>query len=209
MNDNPRPRNSRPRPRNLKPRNLDPRDHLPTGSWNPFAAPTPQTAANGLPPTPGTTSGGGGVTSGGGGGGVLDEFVGNDGRGPHEGEAGGLDQRVLNPAREFRCYSEHATDLRMIDLRRVNGSFTALPYHYLETLDFRPSEGIVMRFSMATAKITGYRLHAMYRALLGYRVGFVQALGDHFMPLAEEMADGEDGEPVVEGIAIETAAPGN
>ncbi|MEM7625878.1 MAG: hypothetical protein AAF333_09630 [Planctomycetota bacterium] len=113
----------------------------------------------------------------------------------------------MNPAQEFECYSEHATDLRMIDLRQVNGSFTALPYHYLETVDFLPSEGIVMKFSMATVKITGYRLHAVYRALLGYRVGFVQALGNHFMPLATDVADGEDGEPAVEGIAIETTTP--
>ncbi|MEM6259419.1 MAG: hypothetical protein AAGI37_14140 [Planctomycetota bacterium] len=88
----------------------------------------------------------------------------------------------------------------MLDLRQVNGSFTALPYHYLETVDFLPSEGIVLTYPMCKVRITGYRLHAIYRALTGFRVGYIQALGNHFMP---PRLDDEDGEPAVEGIAIE------
>ncbi|MEO0514742.1 MAG: hypothetical protein AAF086_05535 [Planctomycetota bacterium] len=202
MNDNPRPR--KPHPRNPRKNN----NHLNAGSWNPFAGIKPHQAVNGVSmaagQSPQQNSVGGVETSGGsgtsGGGGVLEEFVGNQGRSPYDGEVGGLDQRALNPAQEFQCYSEHATDLRMIDLRQVNGAFTALPYHYLETVDFIPTDGIVMKFSMATVKITGCRLHEVYRALLGYRVGFIQAVGNHFMPLIDD----EDGEPAVEGIAIET-----
>lgn len=114
------------------------------------------------------------------------------------------------------CYSEHGGELRMLDLRQVNGSFTALPYHYLETVDFVPSDGIVLKFPMCKVKITGYRLHAIYRGLLGFRIGYIQALGNHFMPPPPEPPegltpggqmgfDGEDGEPAVEGIAIEMA----
>ncbi|MEM1353890.1 MAG: hypothetical protein AAGH88_03300 [Planctomycetota bacterium] len=103
------------------------------------------------------------------------------------------------------CYLEYQTELRMLDLRQVNGSFTALPYHYLETVDFLPSEGIVLTYPMCKVKITGYRLHAIYRALTGFRVSYIQALGNHFMPLGGMESDGEDGEPVVEGIAIETS----
>lgn len=123
------------------------------------------------------------------------------------------------------CYSEHGGDLRMLDLRQANGSFTALPYHYLETVDFVPSEGIVLTYPMCKVKISGYRLHVLYQGLLGFRIGFIQALGNHFMPSPSPpppppeapevttrgsgvpgVAYDEDGEPAVEGITIEMAA---
>lgn len=75
------------------------------------------------------------------------------------------------PARQHGCYSEHATDLRMLDLHLVDGDRVAFPYHFLEEIRYSPSNGITLVFSGCRVEVGGSSLETIYRGLLGHRIG--------------------------------------
>lgn len=69
----------------------------------------------------------------------------------------------------------------MLELRRKDGSVTALGYAWLERAEFDPSEGITLRFTGQTVKIIGSNLNAearphvhLYDGIVRHRVPWLQ-----------------------------------
>lgn len=69
----------------------------------------------------------------------------------------------------------------MLELRRKNGSVTALGYSWLERVDFDTSSGIVLRFAAGLVTIRGRNLNAEIRpqlrlldGLLRHRIVWIQ-----------------------------------
>ena len=72
---------------------------------------------------------------------------------------------------EHKCYTEMPIHVAMIDLQLENGDHVALPYHYLEEVQFNPSTGIKMFFNEREVTITGRNLQPIYAGLTGHRIG--------------------------------------
>jgi hypothetical protein len=69
----------------------------------------------------------------------------------------------------------------MLELRRKDGSITALGYAWLERADFDPSEGIVLKFTGQTVRLSGCNLNSevrphlrLYDGLVRHRVPWLQ-----------------------------------
>lgn len=69
----------------------------------------------------------------------------------------------------------------MLELRRKDGSMTALGYAWLERADFDPSEGITLKFTGQTVRISGCNLNSevrpqlrLYDGLVRHRVPWLQ-----------------------------------
>ncbi len=143
---------------------------------------------------------------------ILDELAGQTGRNGQPYELAGepdesdgiVDAHDPSDAVEtFACHSQHATDLRMLDLRLLDGTRRALPYHYLEAIEFDPSAELILVFPQCRIRVSGYRLHAVYAALLGHRVGYLRALGKAALPdvdAASKSVDDGLGEAVIASI---------
>lgn len=65
----------------------------------------------------------------------------------------------------------------MLDLVLVAGQRVALPYSTLLKVEFDPTKGIALHFSTDEVTITGYRLEALYRAIVQHRAREVKELG--------------------------------
>lgn len=75
------------------------------------------------------------------------------------------------------CFTEMPIAVAMLDLHLADGSRLALPYHYLEAIDFilSPASEIKLTFPTKSVQIKGHNLHSLYMALTGHRVGRVEA----------------------------------
>jgi len=69
----------------------------------------------------------------------------------------------------------------MLELRRKDGSITSLGYAWLERADFDPSEGITLKFTGQTVRLTGCNLNSevrphlrLYGGLVRHRVPWLQ-----------------------------------
>lgn len=62
----------------------------------------------------------------------------------------------------------------MLDLRLKTGRFKALPYSYITSIDFDPSETLEIFVSDQHIKIRGRNLHKLYSYLLRHKVTFIQ-----------------------------------
>ena len=69
-----------------------------------------------------------------------------------------------------------------IEFRRKDGSIIAYPYHWLGPAEFNPSEGITLKFGVATVKITGRNLNAQIRPNVRLFVSFRQACNSFGRP---------------------------
>lgn len=91
----------------------------------------------------------------------------------------------------------------MLELRRRDGSITALGYGWLERADFDPSEGIILHFGGKSVKITGQNLNAesrpnvrLFSGIVRHRVPWVQEAGE------AEAIQAPKGATVVEQLEI-------
>lgn len=90
-----------------------------------------------------------------------------------------------------------------LELRRKDGSIIAYPYHWLGPAEFNPSEGITLKFGVATVKITGRNLNAQIRpnvrlfsGLMRQRVIWIQE-ADRAAAMAAER-----GAVIIDSIAV-------
>ncbi|MEM6504042.1 MAG: hypothetical protein AAF711_01100 [Planctomycetota bacterium] len=79
-----------------------------------------------------------------------------------------------------RCYSAHATQLTMLDLRLLSGGRHGLPYHYLEEVTMPSEDLLELVFLKKKVRVTGMRLEPIYQALLGHRVGYLMEADPRF-----------------------------
>ncbi|QDT53876.1 hypothetical protein Pan44_19020 [Caulifigura coniformis] len=68
-----------------------------------------------------------------------------------------------------------------LELRRRNGNITALPYAYLQKIEFNPSQGLFLTFAGDRFKIEGRNLNAevkpgvkLFEGLCRHKVTFIQ-----------------------------------
>jgi hypothetical protein len=65
----------------------------------------------------------------------------------------------------------------MLDLVLVAGQRIALPYSTLLKVEFDPTKGIALHFSTDEVTISGYRLEALYRAIVQHRAREIKESG--------------------------------
>jgi hypothetical protein len=64
--------------------------------------------------------------------------------------------------------------IAMLDIRATGRDAVALPYSYLEMVQFNPSEGIVLNFATSEVRIEGRCLTALYDTLVQQSVEYMQ-----------------------------------
>jgi hypothetical protein len=62
----------------------------------------------------------------------------------------------------------------MLDVRATVREFVALPYTYLEMVQYNPSDGILLTFATCEVRITGCKLDDLYTGFVQHMVEFVQ-----------------------------------
>lgn len=121
---------------------------------------------------------------------VLDKYTGNQ-------------DRQDDSSTQHACYSEHATDLRMLDIQLANGDRVALPYHFLERVEYNPSKGFDLVFSTCRVVVVGSRLEPVYRGLLGHRVGYLAQVIESPAAVPHRLKESEnDSVPLIRNISI-------
>ncbi len=88
------------------------------------------------------------------------------------------------------CFTEMPIAVAMLDLHLADGSRLALPYHYLEAIDFTlsPASEIKLTFPTKSVQIKGHNLHPLYTALIGHRVGRIDAAANQQFGKTESSA---------------------
>jgi hypothetical protein len=64
--------------------------------------------------------------------------------------------------------------IAMLDIRATGRDAVALPYSYLEMVQFDPSVAIVLTFTTCEVRIEGHCLPALYDALVQHSVEYMQ-----------------------------------
>jgi hypothetical protein len=64
--------------------------------------------------------------------------------------------------------------IAMLDIRATGRDAVALPYSYLEMVQFNPSEAMVLTFAACEVRIEGHCLPALYDALVQHSVEYMQ-----------------------------------
>jgi hypothetical protein len=64
--------------------------------------------------------------------------------------------------------------IAMLDIRATGRDAVALPYSYLEMVQFNPSEALVLTFAACEVRIEGHCLPALYDALVQHSVEYMQ-----------------------------------
>jgi hypothetical protein len=68
----------------------------------------------------------------------------------------------------------HSGAVIMLDIRATGRNAVALPYSYLEMVQFNPSVALVLTFATCEVRIIGHRLPELYHALLRQAVEYIQ-----------------------------------
>jgi len=114
------------------------------------------------------------------------------------------EQGAIDNCGAFGCLRGVRERAIMLELRRKNGSVTALGYSWLERVDFDPSTGIVLRFAGGKVTIRGRNLQAEIRphlrlldGLLRHRIVWIQEADEPSLLRADRHAT------VVERIEVD------
>jgi hypothetical protein len=62
----------------------------------------------------------------------------------------------------------------MLDIRATGRDAVALPYSYLEMVQYNPSVAIVLTFATCEVRIEGHRLQPLYESLVRHEVEYLQ-----------------------------------
>jgi hypothetical protein len=62
----------------------------------------------------------------------------------------------------------------MLDIRATVGDFIALPYNFLEMVQYNPSDAMLLTFAACEVRIEGRNLFELYTSLVQHRVEYVQ-----------------------------------
>jgi hypothetical protein len=68
----------------------------------------------------------------------------------------------------------HARVVPMLDIRATGRNAIALPYLYLEMVQYNPSVALVLTFSTCEVRIEGHCLSSIYENLVEHAVEFIQ-----------------------------------
>lgn len=113
------------------------------------------------------------------------------------------DNREAPDIRQHGCYSAHATDLRMLDVRLADGTHVGLPYHYLNEIRYTASERFTLEFATCRITVDGLRLDPIYQALLFNRVGYLSVSdAAPTASFAESVYSGGGGEARIRAISV-------
>jgi hypothetical protein len=83
----------------------------------------------------------------------------------------------------------------MLDIRATVGQYVALPYTYLEMVQFDPSNALLLTFAVCEVRIEGRNLFDLYSALVQHRVEYIQENDAKYEQAAEKW-------PFIERIEI-------
>ena len=64
----------------------------------------------------------------------------------------------------------HARVVAMLDIRATGRNAVALPYSYLEMVQYNPSVALVLTFATCEVRIEGHRLSPIYEDLVQHAV---------------------------------------
>lgn len=74
----------------------------------------------------------------------------------------------------------------MLDVRATVREFVALPYTYLEMVQYNPSEGILLTFATCEVRIKGSKLDDLYTGFVQHMVEFIQENDAKYEPSADQ-----------------------
>jgi len=82
----------------------------------------------------------------------------------------------MNKENEIRpsYKTSHSNPPPMLDIRATVREFIALPYTYLEMVQYNPSDAILLTFATCEVRIEGQRLDDLYTNLVQHVVEFIQ-----------------------------------
>lgn len=91
--------------------------------------------------------------------------------------------------------------IAMLDIRATGRDAVAMPYSYLEMVQYNPSVALVLSFATCEVRIEGHRLPALYEALVQHSVEYIQE-----NDIKYEQPD--DKHPFIERIEIKPLSQG-
>jgi len=62
----------------------------------------------------------------------------------------------------------------MLDIHAMAGDCIALPYNFLEMVQYNPSDAMLLTFAVCEVRIEGHSLASLYTALVQHRVEYIQ-----------------------------------
>ncbi|MGH7988897.1 MAG: hypothetical protein ACREDS_01695 [Limisphaerales bacterium] len=62
----------------------------------------------------------------------------------------------------------------MLDIRATAGDLVALPYNFLEMVQYNPSDALLLTFAVCEVRIEGRNLLDLYTALVQHRIEYIQ-----------------------------------
>jgi hypothetical protein len=71
-------------------------------------------------------------------------------------------------------YRTTTNTLFMLDIRATVGDCLALPYNFLEMVQYNPSEALLLTFAVCEVRIEGHDLSGLYKALVQHRIEYIQ-----------------------------------
>ena len=83
----------------------------------------------------------------------------------------------------------------MLDIRAITRDAVAMPYSYLEMIQYDPSVAIVVTFAVCEVRIEGRNLAELYAALTEHKVNYIQENDAKYDEVPEES-------PFIERIEI-------
>ncbi len=101
----------------------------------------------------------------------------NDERGHSLAERYGVTPTHSVPEPESRAFSKVSANrgfVIMLDLRFKTGDCVALPYSFLNVIQFSRSRGIRLSFGGHKVTVTGRNLEPLYRGLRDHRITWIQ-----------------------------------
>ena len=89
----------------------------------------------------------------------------------------------------------------MLDIRATAGEAIALPYSYLEMVQFNPSVALVLTFTSCEVRIEGQRLFSVYEAIVQHTVTYIQENDAKYEKAHDKL-------PFIERIEIKAVSEG-
>ena len=83
-------------------------------------------------------------------------------------------------------YKTSSTGPYMLDIRATAGDLVALPYNFLEMVQYNPSDALLLTFAACEVRIEGRNLHDLYTALVQHRVEYIQENDAKFEKVADK-----------------------
>ncbi len=74
----------------------------------------------------------------------------------------------------YKIASRNEVQPAMLDIRSIARDSVALPYAYLEMIQFNPSKALVLTFTTCEVRIIGRNLPELYAGLVNHSVQYIQ-----------------------------------